>query len=164
MMRTVVTLVVALVLLMLAGTAAMAANTDQQTVTYEVQAINEISVSGDPAALIVSAATAGSQPDAATDATTTYSITTNQSNRKITGAINTAMPANTTLSITLAAPTGGSSAGPVNLTALAADLVTGISTLAESAKQISYSFTALTTAGVIASANKTVTLTVTAGS
>lgn len=164
MMRTVVTLVVALALLVLAGTAAMAASSDTQTVTYEVQAINEISVSGNPAALIVSAATAGSQPTAATDATTTYAITTNQSDRKITGAINTAMPANTTLSITLAAPTGGSSAGAVNLTATDADLVTAISTLAESGKQISYSFTALTTAGVIASANKTVTLTVTAGS
>ncbi len=108
-MKTAIALMMAL--LVLAGTAAVAGNTAQQTVTYEVQAINEISVSGNPAALIVSAATAGSQPTAATDTTTSYAITTNQSNRKITGAINTAMPANTTLSITLAAPTGATSAG-----------------------------------------------------
>ena len=42
------------------------AQTANQTVTYEVQAINEISVSGNPGALIVSSATAGSEPTAAT--------------------------------------------------------------------------------------------------
>jgi len=139
------------------------AQTATQTVTYEVQAINEISVSGNPGALIVSSATAGSEPTAATDATTTYAITTNGSSKKITGSINTAMPANTSLSVTLAAPTGGSSAGAVALTASAQDLVTAISTLAESALSISYSFSADAAAGVIASAQKTVTFTVADG-
>lgn len=139
---------------------AFAASTVNQTVTYQVQAINEISVSGNPGALIVSAATAGSQPTAATDATTTYSITTNGSSKKITGVLNTAMPANTSLKATLTAPTGGTGAGQVTLTASAQDLVTGISTVAQSGIAIGYEFSATASAGVIASAQKTVTLTV----
>ena len=137
------------------------AQTATQTVTFQVTAIDEISVSGDPGALIVNSATAGSQPTAATDATTSYSLTTNGSGKKITGDIDSAMPANTTLAVTLTAPTGGTSAGQVTLTATAADLVTGISTLAESGITISYNFSATTAAGVVASDTRTATLTLT---
>jgi len=49
---------------------AMAASAATQTVTYEVQAINAIAVSGSPATLTVSAATAGSSPTQVSDATT----------------------------------------------------------------------------------------------
>jgi hypothetical protein len=142
---------------------ATAGSSDTQTVTYEVTAINEISVSGNPGALTVSAATAGSQPDEVSEATTTYSITTNESNKKITGAINTAMPSGVTLKINLVAPTGASSAGDVSLNGTAADLVTGIATLAEGAKTITYKLSATALAGVVASAQKTVTLTIQAG-
>jgi hypothetical protein len=133
-------------------------------VTYEVTAINELSVSAATAALTVSTATAGSAPDAVSDATTTYAITTNEEGRKITGAINTAMPAGVTLTANLAAPTEGTSIGAVALTATAADLVTGISTLNESGKVITYGLSATSAAGVVAEATKTVTLTITAGS
>lgn len=140
---------------------AMAGETANQTVTYEVAAINELSVSGSPGAIIVNAATAGSQPDEASDASTTYAITTNET-RKITGVIDTAMPSGVTLKVALAAPTGGTSSGDVTLSDTAADLVTGISTLAESGNVITYKLSALTTAGVVASAVKTVTLTIAA--
>ena len=142
---------------------AFAADNTSQSVTYQVSAINEISVSGNPSALIVNTATPGSQPTAATDNSTTYAITTNISSKKITGALNSAMPSNTTLKVTLVAPTGGS-ASQVTLTASAQDLVTGISTLAESGKSITYEFSATASAGVVASASKTVTLTVADGS
>lgn len=142
---------------------AFAGPTATQTVTYEVTAINELSVSGDPAALTVSTATAGSAPNSVSDASTTYAITTNETSRKITGAINTAMPAGVTLSANLAAPTGATSAGAVALTGTAQDLVTGISTLNESGKTITYSLSATSAAGVVPSATKTVTLTITAG-
>jgi len=143
---------------------AYAADNVNQTVTYQVSAINEISVSGNPGALIVNAATAGSEPTAVTDNSTSYAITTNQSSRKITGAINSVMPDNTTLKVTLVAPTGGTSAGQVTLSTTAADLVTGISTLAESGKTVTYEFSATASAGVVSSASKTVTLTVADGS
>lgn len=157
-----------LIVLTIVGLAVVAggnafAQTATQTVTYEVQAVNEISVSGNPAALIVNSATAGSEPDAATDATTTYSITINESNKKVTGSIDTAMPANTTLSVNLTAPTGGTSTGSVDLTTTDQDLVTGISSLAESGLSISYTFSATSAAGTISSASKTVTFTVADG-
>jgi len=157
-------LVLAMVVLsaMAAGNA-FAANNTPQTITYQVSAINEISVSGNPGALIVVTAVPGSQPTAVTDATTTYAITTNVASKKITGALNTVMPDNTALKVTLVAPTGGTSSGQVTLTASAQDLVTGISTLAESGLSISYNFSATLAAGVIGSAVKTLTLTVVDG-
>lgn len=149
------------VLGMLAAGSALAANTDNQTVTLQVTAINEIAVSGDPAALIVSTATAGSAPTDATDNSTDYDVTTNESNKKITGVLDAAAPANTNLYVALAAPTGASSAGTVELTTSAADLVTGISTLAESNHTITYTFSASIAAGIVASTTRTVTLTLT---
>ena len=143
---------------------AMAGSSATQTVTYAVSAINEISVSGNPAALTVSTATAGSAPNSVSDATTTYAITTNGTGKKITGAINTAMPAGVTLTVNLTAPTGGTSAGATSLGTSASDLVTGITTLNESGKTITYSLSATSAAGVVSSASKTVTLTVADGS
>ncbi len=142
---------------------AVAGNTATQTVTFEVQAINEISVSGNPGNLIVNSATAGSQPDAVSDNSTSYAITTNETTKKITGAIDTNMPANTTLQINLTAPTGGTSAGNVTLTTTAADLVTSISQVAESGLTITYTFSATVSAGVVTSTSRTVTLTLTDG-
>lgn len=115
----------------------MAANTANQTVTFEVQAINEISVSGNPGTLTVSVATAGSQPNDATDNSTTYNITTNGTNKKLTGSINTAMPANTDLKVNLTAPTGATSAGTVTLSTVAQNLVTGVTQKAEGSLTIS---------------------------
>jgi hypothetical protein len=151
---------VAAALILGAGGIAMAAETANQTVTYQVEAINELSVSGNPGALTVNAAVAGSAPTAVSDATSSYAITTNETARKITGAIDTAMPAGVTLTANLAAPAGGSSAGAVALTSTAADLVTGISTLHETAKSITYGLSVTSAAGVVPSATKTVTFTI----
>ena len=142
---------------------AMAATSATQTVTYAVSAINAITVSGNPAALTVNAATAGSAPTSVSDATTTYAITTNETGKKITGATNTDMPAGLTLTVNLVAPTGGSSAGATSLSSVAADLVTGITTLNESGKTITYNLSATSAAGVVGSASKTVTLTIVDG-
>jgi len=142
---------------------AMAATSATQTVTYAVSAINAITVSGNPAALTVNAATAGSAPTSVSDATTTYAITTNETGKKITGAINTDMDAGLTLTVNLVAPTGGSSAGATSLSSVAADLVTGITTLNESGKTITYNLSATSAAGVVGSASKTVTLTIVDG-
>ena len=138
-------------------------NAATQTVTFQVTAIDALTASGNPAALIVNSAVAGSQPTAATNALTTYAVTTNGTGKKVTGVLSATMPTNTTLQVALVAPTGGTSAGTVTLTAVAADLVTGISTLAESGKTITYTFTATIAAGVLASDTRTVTLTLTDG-
>lgn len=143
---------------------AMAASTATQTVTFQVSSINELSVSGDPGALDVNAAVAGSQPTEVSDNSTTYAITTNGSTMKLTGAIDSAMPSGVTLKANLAAPTAsGTSAGDVSLSTTAADLVTSITQVAEGSLSITYKLDATVAAGVVASSTKTVTLTLVQG-
>lgn len=123
---------------------------------------DDITVSGNPGALIVNSATAGSDPDAASDATTTYGVDITTDNKKITGAINTAMPANTSLKVTLAAPSGATSVGQVTLSTSAQDLVTGLlNGTNENGLSITYEYSSTIEAGVISSSSKTVTLTIT---
>ena len=160
-LSTIMTIVVALSMLFIAGPV-MAGDNDTQTVGYEVSAINELAISGNPAAMTVNAATAGSEPDAVTDTSTSFAITTNCATdaKKITAVLDTAMPSGTTLKITLAAPAGATSAGEITLTASAQDVVTAIDGVASSGHQISYELDATVAAGVVSSANKTVTLTI----
>lgn len=132
-----------------------------QSVTYEVAAVDQISVTGSPS-LVVNSATAGSGLNSAT-ASGSYAITTNGTGRKITASLDTDMPAGLTLSASLAAPGGATSAGTVGLTSVAQDVVTGITELNESGLDITYTLDAELSAGVVQSANKTVTYTVTAG-
>lgn len=147
--------------LMLAMSAADgAAQTATATATYEVQAINEVSVSGNPGALIINTA---AELAGVTDATTTWSVTTNQTGAKVTGAIDTNMPAGLTLKVDLTAPSVGTSAGAVTLSSVAADLVTGMTEVQGSTLGVTYTLSALPSAGVVASATKTVTYTITGG-
>ena len=137
------------------------AQTATQTVSYEVAAVDQISVSGSPS-LVVNAATAGNALTAAT-ASGTYAVTTNGSDRKITASIDSNLPTGVTLTVTLGAPTGATSAGAVTLSTTAQDVVTGISTVNESGLSIDYGLSASITAGVVPAGNRTVTYTVTAG-
>ena len=143
---------------------ALAANFDTQVVQFQILAIDELEASGNPGMLTIDTATAGSSAlTPAIDASTTYALTTNGTNRKITGQITTGgdMPANTTLEVQLVAPTGGSGGVYQFLTsASAADLVTGITQLAENSKTITYRFSATLAAGTL-SDSRTVTLTLT---
>jgi hypothetical protein len=142
---------------------AMAADTADQTATYEVIAINEIAVAGD-VSLQVNTAIAGSQPTQANDTDSTYSITTNCGTdaKKITAALNTAMPTGLTLTINMPAPTDkGTTAGDVVLTNVAANVVTAISAVAQANILVAYYLDATVEAGVVASATKTVTFTIT---
>jgi hypothetical protein len=150
-----------LAVLTAAGAGTAGAQTANQTVSYEVTAIDEISVSGTPS-LTVSAASAGSQPGTAT-ASGTYSVTTNGTGMKITAEIDQAMPAGVTLSATLAAPSGAASAGTVVLTTVPQDVVSGITRVAETGLGITYGLSAEVTAGPV-SGNRTVTYTITTGS
>jgi hypothetical protein len=139
----------------------LAQSTATQTVSFQINAIDTISVSGNPPTLLITAI-----PSSVADSSTTYSFSTNGANRMITGQITTggAMPANTSLQITLQAPAGGgSSAGIQTLSnASAVNLVTGITQLAESGRSITYTFNAVSGAPVINPAQtRVVTLTIT---
>ena len=147
--------------LMIGASSAASAQTATQTVTFQVDAINQIAFSGSPS-LVINTATAGSAPTAAT-AAATWAVTTNQSGAKITASIASNMPAGLTLSASLAAPTGGSSAGAQSLSTTAVDLVTGITKLAEGSLGVTYSLSATPAAGVVSSTTRTVTYTITGG-
>jgi hypothetical protein len=121
-----------------------------------------IAVSGNPGALVINAAIAGSQPTSVSNATTTYTVTTPAPNRtyKLTAQLNANMPPGATLTATFAAPTGATSAGPVALDITARDVVTGIPKSTNATRSITYQLDALVTAGVLPSSTRTVTITV----
>ena len=120
-----------------------------QTVTFSVNAIDEIDLTGNPGAMTVSIATAGAPPNTVTDNSTRYAITTNGENRKITAMINHAMPAGVVLTLALAAPTGAISTGAVQIDTTPADVVTNISGRNESAKTIANALSASAEAGLV---------------
>lgn len=138
----------------------MGATTATATVTYTIGSIDSISVSGNPGPLNVTTATPGSGPTSATDVTTTYSVTTNNTARKITGAVASSMPSGVTLDVSLAAPSGATSAGTVNLTTTAASLVTGIANIAQGSLAITYTLAATVSAAQVAGSTNTVTYTI----
>lgn len=146
---------------LLAAFAGRASAQATQDVSFEVQAISELSFSGSPS-LVISAATAGSAPTSAS-ASATYAVTTNETNRKITAQLDADMPAGVTLLVTLAAPAGATSAGAVSLGTTPVDVVTGIGTLNASGLGVSYSLTATSAAGVVPADTRTVTYTIVAG-
>lgn len=137
------------------------AQTATQTLTFQVDAINQIAFTGSPS-LVVSTALAGNEPSSAT-AAVTWAVTTNQSNAKITASINAALPANVILAADLAAPSGATSAGAQALGLTAVDLVTGITRVAQGGLGLTYTLSATAAAGVVASTTRTVTYTITGG-
>jgi hypothetical protein len=138
------------------------AQTATQTVTFQVNAINQISFAGAPS-LTITTAVAGNAPTSVTDATATWAVTTNQTGAKITASIPANMPAGLTLSSSLAAPAGATSAGFQSLSTVAVDLVTTITKLATPGLGVTYKLDATPAAGVVASSTRVVTYTITGG-
>lgn len=151
----------ALALVLFAIPAAQA-QTATQTVTFAVNAINQIAFTGAPSLTIVTAV-AGSAPTSVTDATAAWAVTTNQTTAKITASIPLAMPAGLTLSSNLVAPAAATSAGFLALGTVAVDVVTGITKLAQGSLGVTYKLDATPAAGVVTSATRVVTYTITGG-
>lgn len=148
--------------LVVGASSAAAAQSANQVVTFQVDAINQIAFAGSPS-LVINTATAGSNPTNAT-ANATWAVTTNQTGAKITASIGSNMPAGLTLAVNLTAPTAaGTSAGALSLSTVSVDLVTGITKLAEGGLNVGYSLAATAAAGVVASTTRTVTYTITGG-
>lgn len=136
------------------------AATANATVTLTISSIDSISVSGNPATLLVNSATAGNDLNNATDSSTTYAVSTNNSSRRVTASIASAMPTGLTLSIQATAPSGGTSTGSVSMSTTAAALVTGISLIANSGLSLTYTLAATLTATQVTNATNTVTYTI----
>jgi hypothetical protein len=140
------------------------AQTATQVIQIQVVAINQIGVTGGPAPLVISTATAGSAPASVTAAGGSYAITTNEANKKIAASLDEPLPPGVRLEISLVAPQGAASAGDVSLSTDASDLVTGISALAASALPITYRLSADATVHMAVPATRTVTFTIVSGS
>jgi hypothetical protein len=112
---------------------------------------------------VINTATAGSAPTSVTSAANTWSVTTNQSTALITASIPSAMPAGLTLSANLTAPAGATSTGLTALGTTAVNVVTGITKLNSAALGLTYQLDATAAAGVVTSATRVVTYTITGG-
>lgn len=156
------TVVMAVILALGLTVAAMAANTDNHTVTVQVNAINEIATAGGNLALTINTATAGSNPDNAVDNTTCdLDWTTNEASKKITVVSSLSLAAQSfTLKAVAQNVTGGTAASEVTLSDTAADFVTGIATTIGGG-DLQYTASALASEGTGSDAH-TVTYTVTA--
>jgi hypothetical protein len=80
----------------------------------------------------------------------------------IVGQLDAPMPSNTALRITLAAPGGATSVGPVDLAMTPQTLVRALPLGTFSGLSITYEFRAVVEAGVVPTTSRTVTFTVTA--
>jgi CheY-like chemotaxis protein len=149
-------------ILVIAAAATSSAQTATQTVTFQVDAINQVGVTGSPT-MAITAAVAGNAPTSVTSAGNTWAVTCNQTGAKITASIGVAMPAGVTLSATLGAPAGATSAGIKSLGTAAVDMVTGITKLNSSGMALTYQLDATSAAGVITSTTRVVTYTITGG-
>ena len=132
------------------------AQTATQVVQFRIDPVNSMTVSGNPPVLAISTI-----PGTAGDGSTSYGVSTNQANRRITGQLDSAMPEYTQLQVSLQAVTGSTSAGSQILSTTPVTLVTGVTRLAESGRSITYTFNALSGADEISVTSRTVTFTIT---
>jgi hypothetical protein len=126
------------------------------------QGSGSVSVSSDPPALVVGSAGAGNELLPAMNSSTTYSVTVLGLGLGITGQLNGPMPPNTMLRVTLAAPGGATSLGPVALSTTPQALVRALPLGTFSGLEITYEFSAFVEAGVVPATSRSVTLTITA--
>jgi hypothetical protein len=111
---------------LLASASTLDAQTATQTVTFSVVPASQVALSAATAPLSVRASSR-TAPTSASVAGTSYGITTNETNQKITASVDQPMPAGLTLSVALTPPPGAVSAGSTPLRSSAADVVTRIS-------------------------------------
>jgi hypothetical protein len=126
-MRTNAALLASVVLIFGCFGLASASNIASHNVTVHVDAINEAAVTGGDITLTINTATAGSQPNNATNATCHLNWTTNEPGKKITVETDQAAPT-FTLKVTATAVSGGTAAAQVTVSNSAQDFVTAIGT------------------------------------
>jgi len=151
----------AAVLSLMAGLASVA-GAQTQTVNFEVKAINQFTITSSAVTLTITSATAGSDPTPVSDASSVWSITTNQTNAKISASIPTNMPAGVSLNVLLGQP-GGATSTAKDLSTVSQDLVTGITKTKAGPLAVTYTLSATAAAGVIAADSRVVTYTMTPG-
>ena len=132
-----------------------------QTVTFSVVSSSRAAIASVAAPMTVRMASASRPLSSASVAGSSYAITTNESNQKISASLNEALPSGLSLAVSLSPPAGASSRGATKLGATAADVVTGISAASFSSLPLVYTLTASSVPE--RSNHRIVTYTVTAG-
>lgn len=132
-----------------------------QTVTFSVVSSSQASIGSVAAPMTIRSASANTASSNASVAGSSYAITTNESNQKISAALNEPMPSGLSLAVSLSPPAGALSRGPTRLGATAADVVTGISGANAPSLPLVYTLTAAIAPD--RSSHRIVTYTVTAG-
>ena len=139
------------------GAGSVHAQTATQVVTFKVVAANRMAFGSASASVSVQRPSASAAPTSASVAGSSYGITTNEVNQKISASINAPLPAGETLAVSLAAPAGATSKGMKTLSTQPADVVTGISAVNADALPVTYQVTGN------ARGARVVTYTITAG-
>ena len=109
--------------------------------------------------MTVTTAVAGLQPAPAAASVNYSTLVFFVGQRKVVGQINSNMPANTTLSVRLTAPSGGTSLGYQTLSTTPKDLVIAATPIFFNNITIAFNFTTTAAAGVIPTSSRTVTYT-----
>jgi hypothetical protein len=148
------------ILTVAAGT--VAAQTATQTVTFQVDPINQVGVTGAPV-LHITTSVAGNALASVTSSGSTLALTTNQTNAKVTATLSAPMPAGVMLSAVIAAPAGATSAGIKPLGTTGVDLLTAITHVNARMLTLTYQLDATPAAGVVTSGTRVVTYTMTGG-
>lgn len=131
----------------------------QQTIVFSVDAINQMGQITGPAPVF---ALQGCGCNSAS-CINTYSVSTNETNKKISGSLDADMPQGTSLSVNLSPPSGARSMGTQVLSATPVDLVVELSMVSETGLPMVYTFSATAQGGVVSTRSRVVTYTLTDG-
>jgi hypothetical protein len=124
-----------------------------------VAAAQDVNVSGNPAAMRIMSATAGAQPNSVVESSTTYTFTSKANNQKIMARLSAPMPAGVTLTVTFDPPTGATSIPNVVLDGTFRTVVTNVDAFKKGVtKDVTYTLSATTAAGVVALQTRTIYL------
>jgi hypothetical protein len=148
--------------LFLMGAPMLSAQRATQTVTFHVEAIDQIAVQGAPALTIATAA-AGQAPTSVTATGSTWNVTTNQTGSRITASLASDMPTGLTLSVSLGAPSGATSAGLKVLGTAPVEVISNLTKIAAAGLPLTYQLDAVPAAGVVTTGARVVIFTITGG-
>ena len=148
----------ALVSLLISGSAFAQSNVSTQQVSINVEEIAVIAVQGN-VNMTISAASAGQAPDAAT-ASATYALTTNGKQMKVSAELDQDMPEGLTLYAEMTAPNGARSKGKRALSDKGTDLLHNITKVNAGGLSLNYEAVA-TVEAEVDNVIRTVTYTIT---
>lgn len=131
----------------------------QHTLMFEVEPLNQMGQILGPSPFFYVSGKTGSS----SSVINTYSIATNEINKKISAFLDNNMPIGTELTINMSPPSGARSMGTLPLSATPIDLVIEISKVSEEELSLVYTFTVTAKAGVISGATRVVFFTLTDG-